>query len=146
MWWNDVFTGQPFVAIKKSISKSIFAFLRLPLLIMKYSLMMYGKSAICICDCEEHSGPLYRLPCLLYNYWTGQVPGTRYTDMIFVKIFTPADFWPIIFYPKSLTCDILHLGKDLLRSNIDHGGQKWVHRQSIEDFGMIEERVNMSLL
>ena len=31
-------------------------------------------------------------------------------DMIFVKMFTLADFGPIIFYPKSISRDILHFG------------------------------------
>ena len=32
------------------------------------------------------------------------------TNMIFVKIFTLADIGPIMFYPKSITRNILHFG------------------------------------
>ena len=37
------------------------------------------------------------------------------TDMIFVKIFTLPDFGPIIFYPKSITRNILHFGTEVCK-------------------------------
>ena len=49
------------------------------------------------------------------------------TDMIFVKIFTLADFGPIMFYPKSITRDILHFGTKQCKI--------------LEDFGWIVEHM-----